>query len=216
MATIADAHTPVAIELPGHGESTGPGFRGIADYTYFVVELARMLGWGRFVVVGHSMGGAIALLTALYHADMLAALVLVDTGARLRVHPSLLHEAFEAATSARSPTVDRTWAWATSTPQSVVDGLQALTADTDPRVIYGDWIADDTFDITHRVAGIRVPTLTVCGAEDRLTPVKYHQFLATQIPGCRLAVVESAGHWVFWEQPDIFTRTVRGFLETLP
>ena len=98
----------------------------------------------------------------------------------------------------------------------MVDGLQALTADTDPRVIYGDWIADDTFDVTRRVAGIRVPALTVCGAEDRLTPVKYHQFLATHIPGCRLAVIEGAGHWVFWEQPDTFTRTVRGFLETLP
>jgi pimeloyl-ACP methyl ester carboxylesterase len=83
-------------------------------------------------------------------------------------------------------------------------------------VTYGDWVADDTFDVMSRVSEVRVPTLAVCGAEDRLTPVKYHQFLATQIAGCRLSVIESAGHWVFWEQPEAFTRTIRDFLDALP
>jgi pimeloyl-ACP methyl ester carboxylesterase len=216
MAAIADTHTPVAIDLPGHGQSAGRGFRGIADYAYFAAELARALRWDRFVVVGHSMGGAVALLTALHHADLLAGLVLVDTGARLRVNPALLRGAREAIASGRAPAMERAWAFASATPQSVVDALQALTADTDPRVTYGDWIADDTFDIISRVTDIRVPTLAVCGAQDRLTPVKYHQFLAAQIPGCRLEVLENAGHWVFWEQPDAFTRAVRGFLDALP
>ena len=67
-----------------------------------------------------------------------------------------------------------------------------------------------------RVKDIRVPTLIVCGAEDRLTPVKYHAFLATQISGSRLTIIEGAGHWVFWEQPETFTQTVRGFLDSLP
>ena len=68
----------------------------------------------------------------------------------------------------------------------------------------------------HLLPQIRVPTLAVCGAEDRLTPVKYHRFLEAQIPGCRLTIIEQAGHWVFWEQPDAFTRAVRAFLDELP
>jgi pimeloyl-ACP methyl ester carboxylesterase len=216
MAAIADAHTPAAIDLPGHGRSPGPGFRGIADYTHFAVELANALGWDRFVMVGHSMGGAVALLAALHHAERLAGLVLVDTGARLRVNPALLRSAREAAAAGRAPAADRSWAFAPTTSQSVVNAVAAVTADTDPRVTYADWVADDTFDVMSRVSDIRVPTLAVCGAEDRLTPVRYHEFLAAKIPGCRLAVIEGAGHWVFWEQPEAFTRTVRAFLDSLP
>jgi len=216
MTAIAEAHTPVAIDLPGHGLSSGRGFRGVGDYTYFVVELARALGWERFVVAGHSLGGAIALLTALHHGERLDGLVLVDTGARLRVDPELLRAARAATESGSTHTTDRSWGFAPTTPQSVVDAVQTLIADTDPAVTYQDWIADDTFDVMSRVKDIRVPTLAVCGARDRLTPVKYHQFLAAQIPGCRLSVVEDAGHWMFWEQPETFTRTVGAFLDDLP
>jgi len=216
MTAIADAHTPVAIDLPGHGGSPGRGFRGVADYAYFVVELARALGWDRFVVAGHSLGGAIALLTAIYDGDLLDGVLLVDTGARLRVDPALLRGARAAAAAGRAPVTDRSWGFASATPQSVVDAVQELTAGTDPAVTYQDWIADDTFDVMSRLDHIGVPTLAICGAQDRLTPVKYHQFLAARIPGCRLAVVENAGHWMFWEQPDAFTQTVRGFLDGLP
>jgi pimeloyl-ACP methyl ester carboxylesterase len=216
MTAVADAHAPVAIDLPGHGRSPGRGFRGIADYAYFVVELAKTLGWDRFVMVGHSMGGAIALLTALHHPELLDGLVLVDTGARLRVHPALLRGAREAATAALAPATDRSWAYAGATPQSVVDAVQRLTAATDPWVTYGDWIADDTFDVMSRLKDIRVPTQIACGAEDRLTPVKYHELLAAQISGARLTIIEKAGHWVFWEQPETFTRAVRAFLDGLP
>ena len=216
MTAIADAHTGVAIDLPGHGRSPGQGFRGVGDYTYFVVELAKALGWDRFVVAGHSLGGGIALLAALHHGDLLDGLILVDTGARLRVDPALLKGARAAAEVGRAVPTDRSWGFAAATPQSVVDAVQKLTADTDPTVTYQDWIADDTFDVMSRLKEIRVPTLAVCGAQDRLTPVKYHQFLAAQIPGCRLNVVEQAGHWMFWEQPEAFTRTVHSFLDSLP
>ena len=156
-----------------------------------------------------------ALTTAFYHGELLDGLVLVDTGARLRVHPAVLRGAREAAEAGRAPITDRSWAFAPGTAQSVVEAVQALTVRTDPWVTYGDWVADDTFDVMSRVKELRVRTLAVCGAEDRLTPVKYHQFLAAQISGCQLTVIEGAGHWMFWEQPEAFTRTVRSFLDSL-
>jgi pimeloyl-ACP methyl ester carboxylesterase len=216
MTALAETHTPVAIDLPGHGQSAGRGFRGAADYSYFVVKLAQALGWERFVVAGHSMGGAIALTTALYHADLLNGLLLIDTGARLRVHPDILQASRLAAETGRRLPMRRDWGFASTTPQSVVDAVEAMTADTDPRVTYVDWICDDTFDCLSRLQDIRVPALAICGQEDRLTPVKYHQFFHTHMPNCQLVVIKQAGHWLFLEQPQEFTRLVRDFLDRLP
>lgn len=216
MQAIADVHTPVAIDLPGHGQSEGRGFRGAADYGHVVVELARHLGWERYVVAGHSMGGAIALTMATYHPELLNGLMLIDTGARLRVHPDILRASRQAAEAGRRLPTDRSWGYASSTPQSVVEAVEAMTADTDPRVTYADWICDDSFDFMSRVQAIAIPTLAVCGAEDRLTPVKYHQFLQQRMPNCRLEVIQQAGHWSYIEQPEAFTRVVKTFLDDLP
>jgi pimeloyl-ACP methyl ester carboxylesterase len=216
MATVAEAHTPVAIDLPGHGRSQGRGFRGMADYAEFAVGLADALGWRRFVLAGHSMGGGIALTAALYHPDRIAGLVLVDTGARLRVAPDLLRSSRAAAASGTAAATDRSWAFAAGTPSAVVDRVQKLTAGIDPAVTYADWIADDTFDVMGRVGEIRAPTLALCGAEDRLTPVKYHRFLQERMPDCRLTIIEGAGHWSFHEQPETFDRAVGAFLAGLP
>ena len=216
LAAIAETHTPVAIDLPGHGRSSGRGFRGMADYAHVVMELGRTLGWDRFVVAGHSLGGGVAITAALYHPERLTGIILIDTGARLRVNPELLRASRAAADARRARPTDRAWGFASSTPQRVVDALEALTADTDPRVTFADWIADDTFDAMPRVREIRLPTLAVCGAEDRLTPVKYHRYLEEHIAGCRLAIIDGGGHWAFREQPDAFDAIVTDFLATLP
>jgi pimeloyl-ACP methyl ester carboxylesterase len=94
--------------------------------------------------------------------------------------------------------------------------VQTLTAGVDPRVTYTDWIADDTFDAMTRVGEITAPTLALCGAEDRLTPVKYHRYLQERIPDCQLTIIEGAGHWSFHEQPARFDHAVSAFLAGLP
>ena len=216
MTAIADAHTPVAIDLPGHGRSQGRGFRGMADYAEHVIGLADALGWDRFVLAGHSMGGGIAITAALYHPERIAGLVLADTGARLRVAPDLLRAARAAAANGKLAPTDRSWAFAAGTPDSVIDRVEALTAGIDPRVTYADWIADDSFDAMTRIGEISAPTLALCGAEDRLTPVRYHRYLQERLPDCRLVVIEGAGHWSFHEQPEQFNRAVGAFLDRLP
>jgi pimeloyl-ACP methyl ester carboxylesterase len=216
VAAMADGHQPVAIDLPGHGRSGGRGFRSVADHAWAVMGVADALGWGRFVLAGHSMGGGIAISGALYHPERIAGLMLIDTGARLRVAPDILAAARAAAAKGRALPMDRSRGFAAGTPQAVVDRVQALTDGIDPRVTYADWIADDSFDALSRVGAISAPTLALCGAEDRLTPVKYHQYLAERMPACRLVVLEGAGHWSFHEQPDAFNRAVRAFLDGLP
>lgn len=215
MATVVDAHTPVAIDLPGHGKSSGNGFRGVADYTHFVMELARSFGWDRYVVAGHSLGGAIALATATYDREHVSGMLLVDTGARLRVKPEILEAAREAVSQGKAIPIPR-WSFADATSQSVIDAVQHQIAETDPQVTLKDWISDDSFDFLSRVKHIDVPALAICGREDQLTPVRYHEFFRDQLSHCRLEVIPDSGHWPYAEQPEIFDRAVRGFLNGVP
>ncbi|MEM2982778.1 MAG: alpha/beta hydrolase [Candidatus Bathyarchaeia archaeon] len=212
MDAISDSHTPVAIDLPGHGLSEGRGFRGTADYSNFVVKLAESLGWGRFVIAGHSLGGAIAITTAVYNHEMLKGMILIDTGARLRVHPDILKGALSAARSGKGAAIDPSWAFAKATPNSVIESTLAMMAKTDPWVTYNDWICDDSFDFTTRIKDIHIPTVAICGEEDKLTPVKYHSFLKEKMPNCTLKVIEGAGHFVMVEKLEEFTRAVKDFL----
>lgn len=215
LSAIANTHTPVAIDLPGHGQSDGDGFRGMADHAHYVTELATALGWDRFVIAGHSMGGGIALTVALYHADRLNGMMLIDTGARLRVAPSIIQAAQRSAQTGRRGPADRTWGYARNTSQAIVEAIHTMTADCRLEIRYKDWICDDTFDVMSRVKDISVPTLAVCGDEDNLTPVKYHTYLRDHMPNCKLEVIPQAGHWPYMEQPAAFTRAVQSFLDRL-
>lgn len=182
MASLAEAHTPVAIDLPGHGRSGGDGFRGMADYTHYVMGLATALGWDQFVLAGHSMGGGIALTAAFYFPERLKALMLIDTGARLCVAPAIIHAAGRAAQSGQRGTPDRTVGYARSTPQSVVHAVYDMTADTRLEVTHKDWVCNDMLDAMPRVKDIDMPTLTVCGDEDNLTPLRNHEFFRDHMP----------------------------------
>ena len=208
------AHSTAAIDLPGHGRSEGTGYRGVADYAHAVLGVADQLGWDRFVLAGHSLGGGIVLAAALYAPDRLDALMMIDSGARLRVDPQILDDARRAARG-ESVAADPRLGFAKGTPDSVVAAVRAGNANEDPAVTLRDWIADDTCDFLSRVGHIPHPTLAICGDEDALTPPKYHHFLRDHMPDCRFELIEGAGHWTFAEQPDAFDAAVRRFLDGL-
>ena len=214
---MADRHTPVAIDLPGHGQSSGSGFRGAADYTHYAVRLADHLGWDRFVIAGHSLGGGIALTAAIYYEDRLTGMMLIDTGARLRVDPSVLENSRQLAAGEAGIAIDPRLGFAKShtSVHHRCDRCPSRVG-TDPKVTYKDWISDDTFDCMSRVANIHTPSIAICGDEDYFTPVKYAEYFRDRMPHCQLEIIPQAGHWTYEEQPETFDRIVRTYLDTLP
>ncbi|MDP6025715.1 MAG: alpha/beta hydrolase [Pseudomonadales bacterium] len=213
--SMSNSHQCVAIDLPGHGQSEGSGFRGTADYAHFVQALAETLGWDRYILVGHSLGGAIALTVAVYHPGNLSGLILVDTGARLRVEPEILDAARRAAKGEVMPRSDPRWTYAVNTPDSVIEAVRADLGDVSSDIIYRDWVADDTFDFLHRVKSIETPAIAICGDEDPITPVRNHVYFHTQMPRCELEVIRECGHWPAYEKPGLFDSIVERFVNQL-
>lgn len=191
----------IAVDLPGHGDSPGPGRRAVAEYARDLLALLDALAIDRAAVVGHSMGGAIALTLALDSPDRVAGLGLVGTGARLRVTPALLQATAEGAAFSAAVEVMTDWSFG---PGASVDlrsefseGLRHLPAS----VVHGDFCACDGFDVLGRLGEIRVPTAVVCGDADRSTPPRYSEFLQAHVTGASLTLIPGAGHMVALEAP---------------
>jgi len=212
--------TVVALDLPGHGHSGGaaqpPGGDvppGISAYAQVVARFAEVLNLRRFVLAGHSMGGAVALELALQRPEMLAGLILVATGARLPVAPELLsaiQEDYEGAAGLMAG-----WSQgARPDPNAMRIYLQRLR-ELDPQVLYGDYAACNAWDRTADLGTIRAPALVICGNADRMTPLLYSLDLQLRIRTAQLMIVPDAGHMVMLEQPALVARAVHQFLTGL-
>jgi pimeloyl-ACP methyl ester carboxylesterase len=201
------------LDLPGHGRSTGKGCNTIEGYTAAVAAFLRAVDIGPAVIVGHSMGGAIAMTLAL-DFDRATGAVLVGTGARLRVAPAILGGI--SSNFEQSVKLITRFAWSQGAyPKLIELGKRALL-DTGPDVLLGDLTACDRFDVMERLGEIRVPTLVISSSADQLTPVKYGRFLAEHVPDARLVVIENAGHMMMLEQPNRVAEAVQKFLKENP
>jgi pimeloyl-ACP methyl ester carboxylesterase len=199
-----------ALDLPGHGRSHGPGRMSIEEYADVIIQFLDALSLQRVTVVGHSMGGAIGQHLALHSPSRVEKLVLVGSGARLRVLPSLLKGLLEDFPA----TVDMmlSWAYSGQTPVDVVRLGQEEWLENPPQVVHDDFAACDRFDVMGRVGEIGCPTLVICGEDDRLTPAKYAHYLRENIPQATLAIIPQAGHMVMVEQGEAVNRAIEDFL----
>ena len=206
-------HDVYAIDLPGHGRSDGPGRDSIEAYVEILYKWARALALPPFVVAGHSMGGAIAQTFALEHPEMLRGLVLVATGARLRVHPDILNGIKTDMSKVGEQLV--TWSYGQkATPQQKRQFLKQFMS-VPSEVMYGDWAACNVFDIREKLSQIHTPTLVVAGSMDKMTPEKYGRYMAEHIPDADFALIEGGGHMLMQEQPQLLINAIRGFLDRI-
>jgi len=201
--------TVYSLDLPGHGRSRERGCETIEAYVAALVAFLDGADVDSAVIVGHSMGGAIAQKLALTRPERVLALVLVGTGARLRVAPAILEgvkDDFE-----RVVDLITRYAWSSDAdPEMKELGREALR-EAGPDVLLGDFLACDRFDVMDRVSEIEVPTLVIGGTRDELTPLKYSRFLAEQIANAQLTAVEGAGHMVMLERPEETVDAIREF-----
>lgn len=203
----------VAPSLPGRGGSEGPPLEGAESAAAWLDAVLEVLGGPPAIVLGHSYGGAVAMELAL-RSSRVDGLVLVSTGARLRVHPSVLSAA-EMAVRTRAP-MSAGFAFASSAPEGAADRYDAAARATPPEATLADWRACDAFDRLGRLDALRIPALVLGGVDDPLTPPKYHHYLAEHLPRAQLVLVEGAGHMLPWEKPKELARHVRAWSAGAP
>ncbi len=163
------------------------------------------------VIVGHSLGGAIALQLAVDHPGELAGVVLIGSGARLRVHPAMLEalEGFVAGDEGFDAMFENTYDLVDpDLAKDLTDARRRMGA----KPFLSDLMACDRFDIIDRLGEIETPALAIVGTDDVMTPPKYSEFLRERMPNARVAIVEGGSHLVFCEFPDQVNSAIESFL----
>jgi pimeloyl-ACP methyl ester carboxylesterase len=212
---LSDRFRIIAIDLPGHGKSS-PLSREIEirSYSEIVSEFLSRICGDKPVLVGHSMGGAIALLNAIERPGSLRGVVLVCTGAKLGVLPSIregLRSRFEETVKAvvgprqfSSKTNLETIRFVTNEILKCNNGIAA-----------GDYEACNSFDVRQKLQSITIPVLIIAGEEDKMTPAIWSTYLKENIPRAKLVVIRDASHLPMLERPNEFNRHLIEFASAL-
>lgn len=211
---VAPRRRVVAPDLPGHGQSDRWHGESIEVYRDAVGTVAATLKLEKAVLVGHSMGGAIALACALAWPERVAALVLVCTGARLRVAKEVF--AVLEHDWANVPEWLARMLFSPSTPREIVERWRAVLVGAEQDVTIGDFRACDGFDVRAELGRVRVPTLVVAGTDDLMTPPKRAEEIVAGLGNARLVVMPHVGHMAHLERPDEFHAALDPFLGEVP
>ena len=203
-----------AMDLPGHGDSDGPGEQDVAPYVAWVKKLLEEFGIEKPVLIGHSLGAAICLSFAIRHGDLAAAVVPVGGGGRMPVNPIIL-EGLKQDPAAIIGLAAK-FSLAKENRERLSGFITENLSRANPGIIYGDFFACSKLEITEAVAGIRIPALILCGADDKMTPPALSEYLRDHIPGAGLALIPKAGHFAMLENPESFNTALADFVNALP
>ncbi len=204
-----------AIDLPGHGKSEGFGRQSIPDYAHCVLDFMDALKIRKAIFVGHSMGGAIAMTLALEHPRRTLGLGLVSSSARPRVNPTLIDDLASPSTFPIAAQKITDWSFSLETDARLKEQALRRLMEVRPSVLLGDLTACDSFDATPRLGKIKVPTLIMCGGQDKMTPIHHSQTMKDKIKTAVLQNIDGAGHMLMLENPQAVASTLHLFLKSI-
>jgi 3-oxoadipate enol-lactonase len=204
----------VAFDYPGYGESdTAPEGTSRDDYAATILAAMTELGIERAHVCGLSLGGVVAMAIYAAWPKRVASLILADTFAEHPDGQAIYDRSIAASSDLRALAEGR------------VDALLAQPADPGVRseiVQTMARIAPEAYRVgakavwlakqRERAAMIRLPTLVLCGSEDRVTPPALSTALARMIPGAHYEAIARAGHLSNLERPEEFNTLVGAFI----
>lgn len=200
----------IALNLPGHPE--GALCPAISDYVQWLHNFVLEKQLHDLVLIGHSLGGGIALLYALTYPQEIKGIVTVGSGARLRVHPDTLAALAEAVKNPAIFVPGNTYEFVAP---EFAEILTRRRLENGAAAMLNDMRACDKFDIMERIGEIKTPTLALCGDKDDMTPPKYSHYLAARMPNAKAVVIEGGTHMLFAEKPVEVNTAIDDFLKTL-
>jgi 3-oxoadipate enol-lactonase len=223
LPEFSRTHRVLVMDHRGHGRSEAPADRDaytIVNMADDVEALAAHVGFDRYHLLGHSMGGAVVQEVALRSPGKLLSLTLQDTGhgfafsrnpavsAYIAMRHRLADEQGMAAVAALDPIAPPPPHMPPERRDEEVARLTRMSADA----FIGAWRGLEGWSGTkERAAAIATPTLVICGDLDQML-IEPSKHLASTIPNADLEMISEAGHSPQYERPELFNSALRRHL----
>ncbi|HRK18947.1 MAG TPA: alpha/beta hydrolase [Hyphomicrobiaceae bacterium] len=208
--------TVLAPDLPAHGRSAGAPLPTIDAMAAWIMKLLDATGIEKAAIVGHSMGGAIALQAAASHPARVSHIGVIGSGAAIPVSPALLETAANRPEDAYEMMTTWSHAPASRMGGNPIPGLwmvgmaRAIFARNRPGLLASDLKAcDDWKNGPACAAAVKCPAVVVGAALDLMTPPKRSAELASAVTGARLVTIPASGHMIMAEAPEACLAALR-------
>jgi pimeloyl-ACP methyl ester carboxylesterase len=208
---LAKDHTVVTWDLRGHGGSDYPDDPAAYSVPLSLGDMRALLdaaGAARAVIAGHSLGGYLSLEYHLAATDRVAGLVLVGTGPGFRKDDA--REGWNRFASGYADRLQKEGLGALGRSEELRSAVHRDATGLE-RAARGI-LAQNDARVMDSLATIAVPTLVIVGGDDKQF-LGGSEYMATKIPGARLALIEGAKHAPNLSHPDMFNDQVRALLD---
>lgn len=204
-------HSPLAIDLPGHGESQGPAINDPQGFREFIKAFVEVMDIAPFVFAGHSMGGSMALDYAIHHPEDLRGLIMVGSAPRWKMSAELIRMWKTDPEGARGKNIGLLFSKKTS--RRLVEQYDRELSTTPAESCLADSENCDAYDLEAQLGKIDLPALVICGDEEEW--IDGSKLIHSRMPHSTLEIVPAAGHAIMIEQPDKLNDAMGAYLKTI-
>ena len=199
LLPLAEAHTVYALDLPGFGAARMPGPYTFERVVSLLAAWMEANGIGPAALVGHSMGGQVAMLLAAAYAERVRSMVLLA--------PAGLPFSGNLIGIGRQALLSRAGGDIRFTPIVVSGALRA-----GPRILWQAVQQIRRVDVRSHLTGFAVPTLILWGERDRLIPAANAPILSAALPHAEVRIIPGMGHNIFFDDAKLVNQAILAFI----
>ena len=197
------------LTLPGHPR--GELCRSIEEYSDWLRSYIQKRKYNDVILVGHSAGNAIILTFVLRYSEQCKGLILIGAAAKFRPLDETIAVLKKAANGD-----DLDWRMSLVEKYRLVEPeisqiLIKKRINLGPRIQLNDVLCCSNYDVRRELNKINLPTLIICGGDDKQTSTDYSYYLAANIENSQLLIIEGATHQVMLEKPSKVNKAIQEF-----
>lgn len=203
----------ITIDLPGHGGSPGAALASIEEYALKIWAFLNQLKIFHVILLGHSMGGMIALEMALLEPERVSSLIMLGVSRHPPRQPELCASLERPADRERMLKILEKNLFSPGCDPALKKQIMLSLAPARLSVLCADWKLALGYHVPENLQVTECPVLIISGEDDRMTPPASGRALAAIIPHARFEIIPKAGHSLFLEQTELVAQRLQVFLQ---